>query len=229
MTNPRLLELANRLGNEGLPRENDKPKISTIAETPELKGYVYIPSINLYVAKEKILHEKNWYDTHQELHKQGLQMLTIPQFILFINYLKSSPSNQEYQNILDEILTVRNPWRSEWLDADFKVINDKLNINYNHRTINGKLKPQNSEPLEECLMQNKTPGIDLDSWLRNPTKQGLPRKDVKDGGLYYWCPMSDNNSVARFVANSDRAVLNCDWDPQYSNSGLGVRPCVAPR
>jgi len=31
--------------------------------------------------------------------------------------------------------------------------------------------------------------------------------------------------VARFYAYSDRAYLNCDWYPQYSNSRLGVIFC----
>ena len=126
-------------------------------------------------------------------------------------------------NILDEIITKRAPYRAEWLDADFKVKNDKLYVNYNHKLVGNDLVPQKSELLEECLMEDKTPGIDLDNLLINSTKQGLPKKNVSSGSLYYWYPRSDNNSVARFNADSDRTWLYCDGYPSSSDGGLGVR------
>ena len=67
----------------------------------------------------------------------------------------------------------------------------------------------------------------LNDWLNNPTKHGLPRKNTKDGDLYYWYPRSDNNSVARFFAYSDGADLYCYGVPSYSNSRLGVRAARA--
>ncbi len=126
-------------------------------------------------------------------------------------------------NVLDEILTVRNPYRAEWLDADFKVKNEKLFINYGHKLVGNDLVPGKSELLEECLMEDKTPGIDLDHLLINSTKQGLPKKNVSGGDLYYWCPDKDNNSVAGFYADSARTWLNCGRFPSGSSGGLGVR------
>ena len=219
MTNPNLIKLAQRLGNEEFPRESLRPKPSPIVRTSELQGYVYVSSINLYVAKEKTLHNKNWNDIHKELQKQNQKMLTIPQFVSFINYLKSVPSNQEYHTILDEILTVRSPWRSEWLDAYFEKRKDGFYVLTENKT-----KP---EKLESYLTKDKTPGIDLDSWLSNPTKHGLPDRNIPNGNLYYWHPR--NGTVARFDADSDRAFLDCNGDPQDSGAGLGVRPCVAPQ
>ena len=43
--------------------------------------FVYIPLINLYVAKERSLIGKNWYETHRELQSKEERMLTIPEFI----------------------------------------------------------------------------------------------------------------------------------------------------
>jgi len=203
------------------PRQ--EPRKVAQAEVKDLRGHIYIPKIDLYVAKEKTLHGKDWHQSHAELHKQGMQMLTIPQFIEFVKYLKLEPRNQEYQKILDEILTVRDPMRAEWLDADFKVVNGTLHANYSHRTINGKLQPQNSEPLDAYLMEDKTPGINLDYWLNNATAQGLPPKNTPKGNLWYWHPRNDNNSVARFIALSVGAYLYCGSEPQYSDSALGVR------
>ena len=199
-----------------------KKEIITIGSALNLDNdnYIYVPSINLYVAKEKVLHNKDWNNTHKALQKQNQRMLTIPQFVSFINYLRNDyQDRKEAESILDEILTVRSPWRSEWLDAYFEKRNDGLYVLTDNRT--------NSEKLESYLTEDKTPGIDLDSWLDNPTKQGLPDKNIPKGKLYYWSPV--NGRVAGFGAGSDRAVLYCYRDPQDSYSDLGVRPCVAPR
>ena len=51
------------------------------------------------------------------------------------------------EDVYDEIFTVRSPYRAEWLDANFKVVKDRLHMNYNHKIIGGALKPQNSEQL----------------------------------------------------------------------------------
>lgn len=100
-------------------------KIPERKETPlegraeEIHGYIYVPTIKLYVAKEKSLYGLSWYRAHEELHKQGLQMLTIRQFIDFVLYLKENPSMPDAKKILDEILTRRKPYGAEWLDAYF--------------------------------------------------------------------------------------------------------------
>ena len=190
-------------------------------ENHNMEGFVYVPSINLYVAKGKKFHNKNWSESHKELQKNGEKMLTPYEFVEFLKYAKSN--NKE---IYDEITGVRNHWREEWLDADFKVKNGVLHINYNHiLDSNGNLIPKNSEALdEETLMKDKTPGISLEDYLEiNHTSQGLPNKSVKSGDLYYWFPRSDNNSVARFYAIGDRAGLICGRDPSYRVDVLGVR------
>jgi len=229
--NPNLIKLAEQTHNPDLKIDESilEKNVKETVDVPSLDGYIYVPPINLYVAKEKTLHGKDWYQTHKELHKQGLQMLTIPEFIKFIKYLKGGIRHPRYQDreeakqILDEILTAREPLRGEQLDASFKVINGELYINYNHRTINGELKPGKSEPLEDCLMKDKGPGIDLDYWLKNPTKQGLPRKNTPGGKLDYWFPLGDDNSVAGLYVNSHEASLSCCWGPGSPDSRVGVR------
>jgi hypothetical protein len=188
-------------------------------------NFIYVPSINLYVAKERKLHNKNWFESHKELQSNGERMLIIPEFIGFLNYLKSS-NNQEYLEIYKDITEVKSPWRAEWLDADFKVKNDRLYINYNHKlTEKGNLVPHNSEVLtEDTLMKDKTPGISLENFLEsNHKNQGLPNKKVKSGNLYYWYPKDDNNSVAGFDADGSGAILGCYGVPSGQYSVLGVR------
>ena len=122
----------------------------------------------------------------------------------------------------NELFEIRDPWRGEWLDADFKVHNSVLHINYEHKLdANGNLKPQRTEPLEYCLMEDKR--VDIRSWIENSTFQGFPTKKVKEGIFNYWYPRSDNNSVAWFVAGSGWAFLVCDWVPGVSIPALGVR------
>ena len=225
MVNKNLLKLAERWKNPSLPAERER-KIDKITQglNKDISDYVFVPSLKLYVAKQRTLQGKNWFDSHKELQKQGLKMPTIPEFIQFLKYLRENPT-QENTQIYNDITKVRSPWRSEWLDADFKVIYDKLHINYNHILDSNKtLIPQNSEPLDKnTLMKDRTPGISLEDWLQNPTKQGFPTKSVKDGSLYYWYPRSNNNSVARFVALGGGSVFDGNRNPSGRDSDIGVR------
>ena len=188
---------------------------------------------DILVSTERTHYNKNWHQAHEALHHEGSFMLKIRQFADFLSLLKSGKAyyasgdkagTQTLNSILDEILAVRDPWRGEWLDADFKVINNTLHINYNHKFINSQLQPGYSEPLEECLMENKPPGISLDYWLRNATSQGLPPVKTPNGDLWYWAaPASDNNFVAWFGSNAGGARLDCSGGPSGSDSSLGVR------
>jgi len=211
-----------------------KPIIPNPSNASPEDGFVYIPSIGLYLAKEKTLKGLNWEKTHEELANQNTFMPTISQFKEFVKYLRSNPSGtkdatgQEISSILDEILTVRNPWRSEWLDAKFEVVDKTLGmfggktlIHYDHRFSNGSLQAGKSEPLDDYLTSDKKPGISLDDWLENANKYGLPKPDVKEGELYYWHPR--NGTVAGFVADSGGAGLYCSEGPSVRDGVLGVR------
>lgn len=185
---------------------------------------------DLYVANFLGHHNKDWYASHAALHQEGFEMLTLRQFVDFLNLLKSKKafdgkgnkvSSSELETILKEITEQRDSWRAEWLDAQFEKKNGGLHINYEHRTINGKLKPQRSELLLPYLAQDKTPGINLNDYLKRATAQGMPPTNAKSGSLYYWSPA--DGWVAWFGANASRVYLNC-WDvPRDSVAALGVR------
>src|SRR3989344_784481 len=137
-------------------------------------GFIYIPSINLQIAKERTYLGLDWNKTHEELKKQNLRMPTIPEFIEFLKYLRANPSNENTE-IYNEITEVRDPWRSNWIDAKFEQRKDGMYlINY-----------KSAEKLQDYLTQDKAPGISLDDWLYNSIKQGLPKPDCKKGDLYY--------------------------------------------
>ncbi|MCH7850964.1 MAG: hypothetical protein IH845_04955 [Nanoarchaeota archaeon] len=179
--------------------------------------FFYVPSIGLYVARKKKLLGKNWHESHKGLQENREIMLPIPEFVEVLKYTRENE-----QEVYRDITEVRSPWRCEWLDADFKFKDSKLYINSGHRYQGGELIPQNSEILaESTLIENKI--ISLESWLENPTKQGLPSRKTESGDLCYWSPMRDNNSVAWFDADFIGAYFGCSWDPSSRNSVLGVR------
>jgi hypothetical protein len=193
-----------------------------MVNAPNLDGYIFVPEIKLYVAKERTHQGKNWYDAHKALDAQEERMITIPQFIAFANYLEQNKGTiSEAETILDEIFTVRDPWRSEWLDAKFEVSDTEAHILYNHAVQGDDIVAGKSEKLESYLASDKGPGISQAEWLSNPTEHGLPRENVSSGSLIYWHPR--NGAVARFNANSGRTVLNCDGDPADRDASLGVR------
>jgi hypothetical protein len=203
-----------------LAKEEEVKQEGALTQAPNMDGFIYVPSVKLYVAKERSHLGKNWYEAHRDLNGEGCRMLIIPEFVEFLKYLKAN-SSDENNRILDDIIAVRSPWRAEWLDAKFEESGSTMNVSYGHRMINGKLELGKTEELSDALMEDKEPGIDLNYWLSKPGLQGLPTKDTPDGDLYYWHPRS--GKVAGFYAGSDWAVFVCSWNPGYANASLGVR------
>jgi hypothetical protein len=198
-------------------KEAQPEPTSSPTNAPSLDGFEYVPTIGLYVAKEKEMFGKNWDECQTDLHNRGDRMPTISEYVEFINHLRAQNTDEAIK-ILDEIYTVRGPWRSEWLDAKFSVDNDTTIMIYNTFTQQGiELATVN---LQGILAQDKKPGIDLDLWLAD-NEYGVPKSTISDGDLWYWHPR--NNSVARFVADSGRTLLGCDGDPSGRLASLGVR------
>jgi len=207
-------------------RENEEKETQGKAqgEAPSLDDFIYVPSIKLYFAKERTLGNHNWHDTHRELHKQNLRMPTIPQFVEFLKYLRADPT-AENTRVYNKITEIRDPQRAEWFDAEFYKKDGELWVAYNHIVYsNGNVVVQENEKLEGHLMQDNTPGISLEQWLNNPTKQGLPQEDCKPGNLWYWSPKK--YSVARLYTSRHGTGLSCSTDPGYADSGLGVFACA---
>ena len=182
---------------------------------------------DLLVGMERDYLGKDWNDAHTALNQNNSYMLTIRQFVDFLSLLKSGSAydgkgnkvdKRKLDSILDEIVTVRNPWRSEWLDAKFK----NGNIIYHNLVGNPSSLVEVREPLSAYLDKDKTPGINLDNWLKEANQHGLPKKTVDKGKMYYWAPA--DGAVAGFLADSVRALLYCGRDPTDTNASLGVRP-----
>jgi hypothetical protein len=81
-----------------------------------------------------------------------------------------------------------------------------------------------TEPLDpNTLMEDKLPGISLESYASAPTSQGFPSLSTKNGDINYSYPRA--GSVAWLGACSDGVNLDCYWGPQGSSAALGVREC----
>ena len=220
------------------PRETEKPfEASSFPinhSAPIADGFIYVPSINLHLAKKKMFEGADWYDCHERLQKTEQRMPTIPEFIEFLKYLKANPNGakdvslKERNCILDEILAIRDPFRGEWFDAKFKKQSGGTNISYNHNFkltfLGTRLVPKNSEYLAEEVMTDQK--INLESWLNNPTQFGLVRPNLPSGTMMYTAPKDDEHIVAAFIACSIENGLNCDLSEYDNNRYLGVRPVL---
>ena len=190
-----------------------QPPIPPNSSSRNIEGMIHIPQLNIYFAKERTNLNVNWNDTHSVLSSERKRIPTIEEFRQSLKYFKQS-QDIELQALYNEITEVKTPWRANHLDAYFEKRPDGLYILTKNKT--------KAEKLEGCLMTDKTPGIDINSWVSGTksNSQGLPKSDIEEGRLYYWHPRE--NRVAWFDAGSVRAGLGCGRDPVYSDSDLGV-------
>ena len=179
--------------------------------------------------KRDFIGNINWEQALKLNLGLGGRTLNPRQFADFLLLLKSGDAidgkrrkigRNELDEILDEIVTVKNPYRAEWLDADFKYVNETFWFYSDHSLdLNNNLIPNYRNFLESCLM---TKGSRIN--LATMNNQGMPTETGND--FQYWCPDKDNKSVARFGAYSDRAGLGCGRNPTVTDPSLGVRFCV---
>jgi hypothetical protein len=195
--------------------------------------FIYVPSSKLYFSKERKHQGKNWFEAHKALRANDERMPTIPEFIEFLRFAKIN-----YPQIYHEFASRGKEYHSwsEWLDADFKIIEGKLHINYNHFfDSEGNLVTNDSEILfRNTLLKDKIHyldydkklGIFLDDYLlKNYTEQGLPNKKVKSGHYTYYNPRN-NNALVGSHAIIGASFLNCGgrtYDPSKGNSQMWVR------
>ena len=227
----------------GIPQgEGEQSKVSfpNNVNVVNPEKYIFLPAknysgnqsyTNTLLSLDRLHNGKNWFDAHKLLAAEGAYMPTIRQFVDFVKLLKSGsalngkgkPIDKAIINsTLDDIFKLGN-YGGRWLDADFKVVGNVLNMNYGHRVDGSGLKYKHSEQLiSSTLMSDRKPGIDLTDWISRATNQGLPSQDAIQGDIWYYKPLADNNSVARFGADSGGAGLVCNGVPSYTDSSLGV-------
>ena len=201
------------------------------------REYYQVPNSSIVIAKAETLKGLDWNKTHEDLQKQKLRMPLVPEFMNhFVNVLnahkKSSQllyadgtlvSKSEVEDLYRYLTTNHRSGCWTWLDAKFEETNGIWQVKYAHRFNNGNLIAGKTEKLENCLREDCFVELDF-------TKQGLPIKKSatqeyhRGSNIQYWHPRKD--SVARFNADSDRAVLYCGRVPTNTNASLGVFACA---
>ncbi len=202
----------------------------SISKSKDDPGFIYVPSINLCVAEVATLPKGNWFDTQNEFHSKDQKMPTILEFVEFLKYTK-----EYFPDVYNGIIGVRSPPRAELLDANFKVEEKNLIINYNVFDENRKIVKKSEVIDENTLMENRTSelipplearggGISLEDWLnKSYTKQGLPTKKIKAGYLSYSCPKEEldtvfekeDSTIARFFTDPNGFILDCNGSPFF--------------
>ncbi len=231
---------------EDTPDEKNKVVAPSTAPIAGKESYLILPAKkhgsyeypDLLVAMGNKYHHQDWHTSKTSLEAEDAFKLTIRQYVDFLAMLDSGAAHDGNGNkvqsslltqILEDITKVRDPWRSEWADARFEnkqtgtkysvVPKNDLHIAYHQFNPQGTLT-EVVEPVDGALMEDRK--IDFAYWLKNATPQGLPSADTPVGDFHYWYPRA--GKVARFGANSGRAVLDCNGNPQYAKASLGVRP-----
>ena len=236
------------LDSDGSHNEPERPTTISPKNVKDPKQWIILDD-NYQISINRFHHNNNWDQTHKLLQNNNQYMPNL----LDSNELDRQLLNHEARyadgslippKIQDEIFNerykVRSPWRLEWLDAKFEQRENGLYLLTNHIVQpDNSLKPQTEELLEDTLMEDRTPGISLNNWIRNPNKYGLPKSNIKQGSLYYWHPR--DGRVAGLSAGSGRALdcsggpsgsgraLDCSGGPSGSDGGLGARAKILRR
>ena len=116
-----------RVGEQYLARKKEEGLNPALVSQPAVspqenksvltkEGYIYVPALGFYVAKERIYLEKDFNECQDLLHKENAKILNIDEARKFLIYTKKYALD-----IYNEILDVRVPNRSEFIDANFKL------------------------------------------------------------------------------------------------------------
>lgn len=177
--------------------------------------YIEVPSCGLLVPKEKTLFNYTSAEAQAELFSQNKKTLSFYEFTEFAKEAK-----RQDKDFYKKLINKTDKWEGEWLDAKFVGVGKNMRIIY-HTFENGQIVEKSEKLDQNTLRQNISPGISLESWIKNPTPQGLPKQSVQSGETYWWAP--ENNTVAGFDSYPDRVSLSARALPSWRNSDVGVR------
>lgn len=175
----------------------------------------------------------NWKEALKLNLMLGGKTITLRQYSDFLKLLESGKaydgngariSSKVLKDVYKDITRAVSPWRAEWIDGEVIYKDGEFYFAQDHfLDENRELTPKYIQPLKKCLMEDRIPGISLENWLKNPTKQGFPKQNIQTGDVYYMCPCRDNNSVARIFTSEDGMNLGFDGDKYFRSRALGVR------
>ncbi|MBU1129648.1 MAG: hypothetical protein KJ949_03395 [Nanoarchaeota archaeon] len=178
----------------------------------------YVPSIGLWVAKEKILFGRvSFYNAQKKLYYSNNQKIpTIPEFREFLKYTKEND-----KEVYNKIIYGRSSG-PEFLDAKFKKEEGKWIVYFHNFDEKGKIV-EKFEELDENTLMDEREQISLDNLLEYPTKQGLPTNRVPRGvgssSVYYTPPQDFGGSSA---LNYCLGGINYPWVNNGNSKALSL-------
>ncbi len=233
-----------------MERRSKNKEISTDFSLEDLTDYWRFIGINYrndihQVDLAKTLQPKRTQDEHAEHRKQIIKSNSnefyLPDYPLFhsmITALNQNKDNKQYKEKIEEVRKfIKNSSLNNWLmmltriQYNLKNQNDIVIHNYNQQDqyiieLDSFIGPDgyithqsttNAEQPLKALLDTKQSMQEINQaykWLTNV-------------GDYIWrmnSKIEDKvDSVAWFVADSDRAYFNCARDNSYSYEGLGMR------
>jgi hypothetical protein len=192
---------------------------------PSRNGFVYVPSINLYVSTSITLKGRTYEEIDKETSKSDYQILTIPEMKEFIEYLRLNPLNGLSKYLLDSLFTTdyTGGFEGEFLDTRLRL--DNKNIRIRNRN---KISHRNrvGTTIERILSPHIVEVSSIDSF-------GIPTQKTRrylEGETVYYSPPNSKlhftNSV--WSREFEKANLDCSIERDYSDSSVGVRLAKSP-
>ena len=208
------------------------------------RNYILVPQYNLQIAIQETHKGKNLYDTLDAVADEGLKVpspnvfmshwLNVKEAVVdkkrILYYADNTLVSPDIaEDLYRRLSSDHNGGCWTWLNAYFEQEGDKWFITTDLKTIKNRNKVSlqgNKQELESCLREDCFAELEFNS-------QGLavrksPNRNYSQGqNIKFWHP--HDKGVARFVADSGGASLDCDGSPSDRSSALGVFACAEGR
>ncbi len=184
-------------------------------------SFVYVPSIGLYVSKDKLLFGKEWHFLQSTLHSSSQKMLSLSEFWEFLKFVRLN-DKQVYQGVIHS-----ENQSYEWIDAQFENNSGNFYMTYHFFNSSGKIVKRKEMLGRDTFVRDKKclKKISLERLFNGGclTSQGLPSNKSTRGSFYYGPPV--DGRVAIFGTNPEKKGLYC-YNPPSLCGSIGVRIAV---
>lgn len=200
-----------------------------LLEGKDHEAYAY-PDV--LVAVERSHHELRLGEQEEKIHREGGFLFIPRQFVDWILLLRSGKvydgngktvSRTIVNNLLDHLLSSREPFRGERLSGQFTQV-DGINYFAYYRFDSDKKFYKVTDRITDCLLEEPLRGISLEHWFAAATAQGFPPVSSPTGRLRYRPPQHER--VPWIGADEYGPIFNCAGDPSFKDKEFGMRKVI---